>query len=155
MAHEVTIKIRAFPYYEDVKDPVSEKTVKQEKIARRGETVSLSDADYERAVRFDAIAEPTEGASVSSSTDQPTPSLDDFDPETANVATLSLWLKGELEGQDGKPVVEDVVDAANDEPEVAQRLIEAENHATGQQPRTTLIAELQEIVTRDTSGASN
>lgn len=130
MANEVKIKIRAFPYYEDVKDPVSGETRPQERIARRGDVVELSDEDYARAKKFDAFVDP----------DAEIPAPDDQPPPDDSVEGLAKWL------QDEKPSVDDVLERADGDPQLAEKLIEAENLASGQQPRTTLVDGLQKII---------
>lgn len=131
MGQEVTIKIRAFPYYVDTTDPVTNREVRQERIASRGQTVELNDADYERAVRFNAI-ETDADAALKESTGA-------FSVETASVGELAEFIRSE------KPSVDDLVDAVNEDPNVASRVLEAENLATGRQPRKTLVDKLGDI----------
>jgi hypothetical protein len=132
---EVKIKIRAFPYYETVKDPVTEQDQRVERIARRGDVVDLSEADHERAVRFDAI-ETEVDAEIAEATDASS-------VETATVPQLSEWI------QESKPTVEETVDAAGDDPDVAAKLLDAENHATGGNPRKGVVDGLNEIINAD------
>lgn len=136
---EVTIAIRAFPYYYDVRDLVTGVVVRQERVAVRGETVALAPYDMQRAEKFDAIVteqraegEPTQrepGWDVNAQ------SLDD-----ATVEDVSLWIQKE------KPTVAEVVEEANNDPTRARKLLDAENHATGGQPRSTLEEQLNEII---------
>lgn len=146
---EVRIKIRAFPYYVDEPDPITGEDVKKERLARRNDVVDLSDADLARAKRFDAIhvdedGEPTVDL-VSSEETPPaeTVDLDNVDVQTASPEVLAEWIKTK------KPTVDEVVDEANEDPAVASRLLQAENLATGQQPRSTLAERLQEIIDGD------
>lgn len=142
MAHEVKIKIRAFPYYEDVTDPVTGADVRREHIGHRGDTVTLSDEDYDRAVRFDAIEDPDSGDSGDDgSAGSASPTL-----STASVPELSDWLLGKYDDQSAKPTVDDVLAAVDDDAALAGRMIEAEQHASGGQPRTSLIEGLQKVV---------
>lgn len=127
MGQEVKIKIRAFPYYTDEKDPVTGNDVRREHLAFRGDTVELSDEDLARAEKFDAIYKEGE-----------TETEPDTDPES--VEALAEWIKT------AKPNVDEVVDRANGDPVLANKLLEAENLATGQQPRTTLEEDLLKIV---------
>lgn len=135
---KAVIKIRAFPYYEDVVNPLTDKKEKTERVARRGQEVDLSDADFERAQRFDAIVKEGESADPDDGDLPQFPG--DVTIEAASVEQLSNWIKRE------KPTVDEVVQEADDDTENARKLIEAENHATGQQPRSTLVERLQEIV---------
>jgi hypothetical protein len=131
MGQEVTIKIRAFPYYVDYTDPVTNREVRQERIASRGQTVELSDEDYERAVRFNAIETETDAELKET--------VGAFSVETASVEQLAEYIRAE------KPSVDDLVDAANEDPNVAARILEAENLATGRQPRKTLVEKLSDL----------
>lgn len=132
MGTKATIKIRAFPYYVDGKDPITGRDVRTEHIATRGQEVELSDVDLERAKKFDAIQTDAD-ASFQESTGE-------FSVSTANVEQLSEWIREE------RPTVDETVEAAGGNPIVAQRLIEAEGIATGGEPRTTLVAKLEAVV---------
>lgn len=141
---EVTIAIRGFPYYVDVRDLVTGRMVRQERVAMRGETVSLAPWDYQRAVKFNAIAVSTEegeggttpvAAEREPGWDPNTQSLDEV-----NVEDVSLWISG------SRPTVSEVVEEANSDPDRAQKLLDGERHATGDQPRSTLIEQLEEII---------
>ena len=134
--HEVTIKIRAFPYYTEVEDLVSGRPVRQENIAVRGDKVILNDRDYARAKKFDAIEGEDNSADEESPIASGSISVDEATPED-----LAKWLK-----QSPKPTVDEVVEEANNDPERAAKLLEAENLATGQQPRSTLVERLEEII---------
>lgn len=129
---EATIKIRAFPYYETVKDPVSGQDVRREHIARRGDTVELSEADYERAVRFDAIQDLTDKEVADANADA-------FSFETASEAQLATYIKTE------KPSVDTLVKKVGNDPVLAQRVLDAENLATGNQPRAALDDKLSKV----------
>lgn len=146
--HEVTIKIRAFPYYVDIEDPVTGNTVRQERLGTRGDTVRLSDVDFRRAERFNAIETPQDQSLQEATTPEGARAEDvgAFSVETATVEQLAEWIKTD------KPTVEDVVGSANEDPDVASRLLEAENLATGQQPRSTLVRELQTVIAGDAPG---
>lgn len=139
MATEVTIKILAFPYYEDYTDPVTGKTAKRELLASRGDTVELSDVDLERAKRFDAIQTDADREVAESS--------DAFSVETASVEELGNWITNE------KPTVDTVVDAAGDDPELAQRLLDAENLSTGQEPRVGVEEGLGKVIAGSGDGS--
>lgn len=143
---EVRIKILAFPYWEDGEDPVTGEDRKIEKMAYRNEVVELSDRDLERAKRFEAFFADEDGEPtldlVSSAETPPadTVDLDNLDVQSAPPDVLAEWIKTK------KPTIPEVVDEANEDPEVAARLLAAENLATGQQPRQGLAEKLQEII---------
>lgn len=128
---EVTIKIRAFPYYETVTDPVTQQEVRQERIARRGDTVQLEQGDYERAVRFDAVQ-----GEVDADIQEVTGA---FSLEQATPEEVADYLRGE------KPSVKSLVEAVDGDPVLAQKVIDAENLATGQQPRSSLVDALTPV----------
>lgn len=134
--HAVTIKIRAFPYYVDEEDPVTGKMVRREKVATRGEEVELSESDFNRAERFDAILQAGDETSASDETG----SSGSIDVENASTAEISEFLVAE------KPNEDETVALAEDQKSNAEKLIAAENMATGQQPRKGVIKRLQDIV---------
>ncbi len=129
--HEVTIKIRAFPYYVDVEDPVTGRLMRQERVAERGDTVKLSDIDYERAQRFDAVQ--------SEADVELQESVGAFSLDTASVEEVAEYIKSE------KPSVDTLVEGVNEDPVKARKVIDAENLATGQQPRSSLVNKLEDI----------
>jgi hypothetical protein len=143
MATKVKIKILAFPYYVEEPDPITGNDRNVEKMAYRNDEVELSDEDLARAKRFDAIftdekGDPTTGDDVSAET--PPFDADSVDVQSAPPEVLAEWIRQK------KPTVDEVVDEANEDPEIAERLLAAENLATGQQPRSTLVEKLNEII---------
>lgn len=133
--HEVIIGIRAFPYYEDGIDPVTDRKIRTEKIATRGDKVVLNEPDYRRAVKFGAIRTFGDGEVDVTS--------DEFDVEDASTADVANWI------QTTKPSSEATVDAANGDIDTARKLLEAENLATGGEPRPEVVADLTEIIDED------
>lgn len=141
MGHQVTIGIRAFPHYEDVKDPLTGQDVRKENIAFKGQSVEVSDEDYERGQRFNAFVDTEAGSSDGESAGAASPTLSE-----ASVPELSDWLLGKYDDQTSKPTVDDVLDAVDDDAALASRMIEAEEHASGGQPRSSLVEGLQKVV---------
>lgn len=142
MGHKATIGIRAFPYYEDVTDPLTGQDVRKENIAFKGQEVELSDEDYERAKRFNALAGDDAGSSDDGeSAGEASPTLSE-----ASVPELSDWLLGKYDDQSAKPSVPDVLDEVDDDQALAGRMIEAEEHASGGQSRSSLVEGLQKVV---------
>lgn len=137
MATEVTIKIRAFPYYVEQEDPVTGNTVRVERVAYRGDTVELSDTDLARAKQYDAIGDPDSSGGDTASDDD-----SGFDPALASVEELAEWI------EEDKPTVNDVIEAAGGDPQVASRLLDAENLATGNQPRAGVVEGLSKVAGR-------
>ena len=139
--HEVTIKIRAFPYYEDEEDLVSGVIVRREKIAVRGQTVKLGKVDFHRAQKFDAIytddeENPRDAAEdTAEKVDTGQVSFRD-----ATVEDLSTWI------QVKQPSSDRILEEANNDPELARKLLDAEEHATGGEPRDEVEDGLTEII---------
>ena len=135
MATEVTIKIRAFPYYtveKDLTDPAGKREVTREHIATRGQKVELSDVDLERARKFDAIQTTADEAVDESG--------DTIEVATASPAELAEWI------EEDEPTVDETVEAADGDPNVARRLLEAEHLATGGEPRKDVVDGLNKII---------
>lgn len=126
------IRHRAFPYYVDREDPTTGNTIRVELLGRRGEEVELSDADYARGERLGSfIPQPTE--------ETPEGVLD---PATADITELATWI------EEDKPTVNEVVEASGGDPNIAARLLEAEEMATQGTPRKTLVDALTPIISR-------
>jgi ABC-type transport system substrate-binding protein len=132
---EATIKIRAFPYYEKSVHPVTGEDRFRERIATRGQTVELSDADYERAERYGAI----EGVEAPTAEVEAPPGTDTGVVETAE------WIKT------SKPTVDETVAEAEGDPEKAKQVLEAENVATGGQPRRGVVDGLTQLIESEKS----
>jgi hypothetical protein len=128
-----TIGHKFFIYYEDVDDPITQQKARRQRVARRGETVELSDIDVRRGEAAGAFRQPGEAT-------------EDVGGETqASVANKSLedlveWL------EEQKPTAPQTINAAGDDPAVAERLLEAEETVTGREPRTTVVDGLQRII---------
>lgn len=138
--HKVRIKVRAFPYSVEVDgfNPTTGEPQKQsqEQLARRGDEVELREPDYQKGVRLDAFYTDADEA-VQDATGE-----EELDVATASVEELSAWIT------DDKPTVPQVVDAADGDAAIAQKLLDAENHATGNSPRDGVVEGLTAIVER-------
>lgn len=121
---EVTIRHRAFAYSVEVADGVT-----REVLARRGETVNVSDEDYARGLET--------GAFVPDADD---PQNSELDLATASIQELAEWIS------EDKPKVQEVVDAAEGDADVASRLLDAENLVTGNQPRAGVLKGLTAVI---------
>jgi hypothetical protein len=142
---ERTIKHLLFTYYEETEDPRTGNTVRVEREAAQGTTVELDPWDIERGERFGSFfteeelkrreAAPEEEGGVEAV------SLAELDTEEKRD-----WLKaeGEFEGEE-VPTVNEVLDAVHAEPAEAEDVLEAENLATGNQPRKGVVEGLTKI----------
>jgi hypothetical protein len=132
------IKHLAFAYLVEQPHPYEpDKTVFVERLARRGDTVELLPYDVAKGERFGSFYTEEEEQAV----EEQEVALNDLDTEE-----LSDWLNsdGEFEG-DQKPTVNQVLNAAKGNPDLATRLVEAENLATDGDPRSSLIEGLAKI----------
>ena len=164
---EVRIKMRAFPYYRDVEDPVTGQEVRQEYVARRNDVVKLSELDYQRAQRFGAFYADEDGNPIvaEESVETPpeeTPPIDPDEPEVTEPATpdaIDLLVEpveavGEWLQSTPRPTVPQVLaqvreEDEEDQPVAAQKVLDAENLVTGQQPRSSLVSELERITNQE------
>lgn len=129
---ERTVKIRAFHYNEKVPHPTNpDKEIIKRTRVNRGETADFPD---EAITEGEAM-----GAFVTEEDEKESAALD-F--SVAGADELAEWIEKE------HPTVQEVLDATNGSPEVAQRMLEAENIATGNDPRSTLVEGLAEVVNR-------
>jgi hypothetical protein len=133
---EKTIRIRFFTYNVEVDHPSDpgEKMIMSQ-TAWRGETVDLNDADVKRGEAIHAFvgSEPEEAESSAGVA---------LDLDSASDAELAEWIEND------KPTVQEVVDAADGDPELADRLLDAENSATGNDPRKGVVEGLAAVKER-------
>lgn len=128
---EVTIRIRGFTYYKQVEnptDPDHKLTVAQ--FATRGQTLEVSDADFERGQEIDAFV--TDGEDG----DAPT----DFAVVDASDDELDEYL------EENNPNVSETIALAGNDPESAQRLLESERRVTEGEPRQGVVDGLEKII---------
>lgn len=129
--HTVKIAHKAFPYYVEVEDDISGETVRQERLARRGEEVTLNERDYRRGMKFGAFVDP----------DAPEPEVStELDVATADIPEIAAWIESE------SPSVNELLELTGGDPEIAQKLLEAESAATGGAARSTLVEGLTKII---------
>lgn len=102
-----------------------------EKHAFQGETVDLPADEAKRGDSIGAFVTDTDPVEEST-----------FDPGSASDDELREWIEND------KPTAQQVLDVANDNPELASRLLAAENAATGNDPRKTVIAGLESVAGR-------
>jgi len=135
--HEVKIRIGSHTYFREVPsrtkggDPV-----RKIAVARQGETITVDDEEYERGQDLDAFGDPEAEAAASAS-----------DPSSFNAA-----LAGEDELveylRENEPNVADTVALAGDDPDVALRVLRAEESLAaeeGEEPREGVRKKLEKL----------
>jgi hypothetical protein len=152
---EVVIKHGVFWYYASEMQVINgeEKDTLIQKMAFNGETVTLTrDSDIERGERYGAFYSDEEMERLglnraSADTEGGAISLADRDDQE-----LVDWLMstGEFDGNK-KPTADEVIAAAGDDPDLAERLIEAEDTASGGNPRKSVDDGLNKIVDAHTA----
>lgn len=133
MAGTTTVKVVAlgFPYQREIEQEGETRIVHA--YGRRGEEIEVNDQDLARGRRLDAFADPD-------AEDDEAPDAIEADVVDMSDDELDEWFQSQ------SPTVSDVVEAAGDDPENAQRLLAAENRNTGNDPRSTLVEGLQKII---------
>lgn len=135
-----TVKDKAFRYFEEGDHPVEPgKKVLRQRLARRGDTLDFREEDAARGDHLGAFYTDAElNAMNSDSAGEP-----DMTPATMSgksVEELTAWLEEE------RPNAPKTVAAAGDDPELAARLLEAEESVTGREARSSVVSKLQEII---------
>lgn len=102
------------------------------RTASRGDTISLSHDEEAEADRIGAL-QPEPGSAEPDGEAEP-------DLGSATVEQLEEWLKDE------HPTVAEVISAAGGDADLAQRLLDAEYAATGEDPRRGVEAGLTKII---------
>lgn len=138
----VTVAHLSFPYRVEVDHPYEEgKTMINDRTAERGEEIEVMQEDYERGMRVGAFLKPGEKVELSEGERGP----EEFSAVDATDTELINWIK------DDNPTVQMVIDASEGDDETAARLLEAENMATGNDPRKGVIAGLESVIRRANS----
>lgn len=136
---EKVIKNKAFRYYVEqpsILDP--EKTILRERVARRGDTVQLRDADVK-------IGEAM-GAFLTDEDFMDDEAVLPGDPADKTVEQFVEWLETD------RPSIPAVLKVVDDNAETADKVLEAEQLVTGRDPRPTLVAKLEAIIEEATEG---
>lgn len=125
---ERTVKIRAFSY-----NVTEGKRTKRIRVVR-GETHDFPAEAIEAGEAIDAFAteEDLESGEVQES----------LDFNTATVEDISEYI------EEDHPTVQELIDATGGSPEIAEKILDAENNVTGGDPRKTLVEGLAEVVSR-------
>jgi hypothetical protein len=131
---EVKIKARGFTYDREIEDPSGNKTVVRA-YATRGQTVEVNDKDLSRGEEYSAF--------YSEEEDQAREALGGRDVVSMSDDELQAWI------EEDSPTVKEVVAAAGSDPESARRLLDAENAASGQDPREGVVKGLNKVTEGD------
>jgi hypothetical protein len=128
---ERQIKIRGFTYTADLGEG---RTIRR--FATRGAKVDLNAEDVKRGEEIDAFGDPNE---------VPDPDEVSSEVEFTNVVDMSddeldVWL------EEDSPPVKEVIAAAEDDPESAVRLLDAEKRVTDGDPRKGVLDGLTKII---------
>ena len=118
------------------------------KTAQFGEKVDIPrDEDLRRLEHFGAIATEEEQADLDAKADQT--ALEQLGTEESSggedlsgksAEDLATWI------DETKPTVNDMLQAAHDDPDLAERLLDAENLATNNDPRAGVVNGLEKIM---------
>lgn len=110
------------------------------RVAKRGETIDVEGDELERGERLGAFV-----------TDEDVEAVEAADTKPDNLDEMG---SDELSEVVGNFTVKELVEQAHesDDPEFVQRLIAAENANTGNDPRKSLIAGLEEVASRRSGG---
>jgi len=143
---ERTVKVRGFSYHIERDNPYQPGTkILEPAQAIRGDKLdfdSLRPYDQERADKFDvfyteAELKALEGGDASA---PPAEAGGEGSPGDMDDAALAAWIEAD------EPTINDLLELAGDDPEMAQRILAAENTATGNEPRKGLVTGLQRII---------
>lgn len=150
---ERTVKVRGFVYHKEGENPYQPGTVTvRQAIAVRGDKLdynSLSPGDKQRADENDVFYTEEEAARLDEqgNLQAAPPELSTQDgeiilDENSSVEELAAWIA------EDSPKIDEVLELA-DSPEMAQKLLDAENQATDNDPRKGLLEGLTRIISSD------
>lgn len=150
---EVTIKHGLFYYHELVPRIINgeEKEILVERLAFHGETLTLDrDADIQRGDEVGAFYSDEELKALETAAAPPTasdnPEGEVRDPKELDEEELVDWLMatGEFDGQK-KPTAAEVVAAIGDDAEFGDRVLDAEETASGGSPRKAVAEHVESL----------
>lgn len=137
-----------------------EQVILTQSIAYHGDVVQLYlDSDVERADQFDccyseevtAERQKRKAATAPPPSPEPEGDAEEIDVELADLPHEDLvdWLMstGMFDGQK-KPTVQEVLDGAGDNPDLAKRILTAEQEASGGEPRQGVVTGLNDVVAK-------
>jgi hypothetical protein len=144
---ERIVKVLGFTYAKKRESQYAPGTfIVEHAFANRGDTIdfdSLDSIDKERADQHDVFYSKEEAKRIQDGL-PPTSAAGPDQEEIvlgpdSSVDDLAEWIK------DDGPTVDEVLELA-DTPEMAQKLLEAENKATGNEPRVGLVKGLEQVI---------
>lgn len=153
---EFVVRHGLFWYYKPEETVINgeERVILVQHTAFAGDTVELHlNSDLERAKKYGALHDEETSAAMLGQQAQTTATIE---PESDEVEVSDLtdeemveWLMsaGVFDGEK-KPNATEVIQAAGGDKELAERLLEAEKSATGNEPRQAVVAGLQKVIDR-------
>jgi hypothetical protein len=143
---DLRVKIRRFTWHEPVETKSGAKGLR-ERSANFGDLVDTDHVDAER-VRVGLDRGWLEEPSDEQEQEQNGNGTGEIAPEDMDVAQLADYIKGN--NQTGRALTANAcLQLVGDDPEFAQRMLEAENKATGGMPRRGLVEGLRNIIGSD------
>ena len=133
------VKIRAHSYLKGFVDSHGNK-VSRYRVAQRGDEIELSASEAARGDSLSAFWEKGEEEALREALSASTEEGGSPNPDEAGVDELVAWIETE------NPTVSDMLDAADGDPDVARKLLEAEQ-ATGD-PRKGAVEGLGAVISR-------
>lgn len=137
--HEVEIRIAGFTYHKDIPNPSDPSSdVRIADFATRGQTVEVNDEDYAKGQEIHAFVTDEDRAEAEAEAE----AAPETDVSGMDEDQLQNWL------EDDSPTVSETVEAAGDDPALAERILEAENAVTDGDPRQGVVDGLEKIIER-------
>lgn len=139
---ERVVKAQFFRYTKLVPVPGADNPRPVMATARRGDTVQVLEAEAERGALYDAfhsdadITRTAEGEVI------------ELDVREMSDAELASWIKSD------KPKADEVVDLADNDAALAERLLNAERTATNGKPRKTVAEPLTKVMDAAATGGT-
>lgn len=115
-------------------DIESDEYAAAEEDFRLGQLIELTEADYLRLIGCKAVQDPDEAEAEAD--------VITLDPAGASIDELAEWISTE------NPNVQDTVNASRGEPEIAQKLLEAETQAKDGDPRAGVVQGLTAVISQ-------
>lgn len=154
MAHSVRVRVREVGYTKIVEDELGNERLvtttaygpgapqladADPETQQYGQLIELNDEAYERHKYWGNVLDEEE---VQEQIEGGDDDEEEMDPATASVEDLARWIEQE------RPTVNDVVQASDGDPEVAQKLLEAETQAHDGEPRKGVVDGLGVVIGR-------
>jgi hypothetical protein len=148
---ERIVRLGGIDYRERIPDPVDpNKEIWVLRQAVRGQRVHLEHkGDLERGEKYGAFFESEEEAMAElSGSPAVTAAQEQADQEFSELSVdeLETWIEEE------EPTVDEVLERANGNMELAEKLLDAENRVTGNEPRKGVVEGLNRIIAREATG---